>query len=116
MNVMSCSARFPMPGEAVYSATKGFVDSLAKAQAKELPPKYGSTFNAVSSGPTRIERLNEAPPELHTRVKPFIASTPAAKRPAETGVIAYVIAMLCEDGARWINGNHIMVSGGLYMS
>jgi NAD(P)-dependent dehydrogenase (short-subunit alcohol dehydrogenase family) len=38
---------------------------------------------------------------------------PVAARLGEPEEIAYAVAMLCEEKASWINGQHIHVSGGL---
>jgi NAD(P)-dependent dehydrogenase (short-subunit alcohol dehydrogenase family) len=72
VNIASISARGPPPNQTIYAGTKGVVDSFTKCwcvffscncrsgtnkdyRAKELPPKYGCTVNAVSPGPSRTE-------------------------------------------------------------
>jgi NAD(P)-dependent dehydrogenase (short-subunit alcohol dehydrogenase family) len=53
VNVISVGARLPTPFTTIYAATKGLQDVLTKLWARELPPKFGCTVNAVSPGPTR---------------------------------------------------------------
>jgi NAD(P)-dependent dehydrogenase (short-subunit alcohol dehydrogenase family) len=43
-----------------------------------------------------------------------MASTPAGNRLGEPAETAFAVAMLCEDEASWMNGNHIHVNGGVY--
>jgi NAD(P)-dependent dehydrogenase (short-subunit alcohol dehydrogenase family) len=53
VNVISVGSRLPTPFTTIYAATKGLQDVLTKQWARELPPKFGCTVNAVSPGPTR---------------------------------------------------------------
>lgn len=91
------------------------LDSFTRCWAKELPPKYGCTVNAVSPGPTRTEGFADAGPEAMKTLQPIIDQTPVGPRMAETEEIAYAVAMLCEEKARWINGTHVMATGGLFI-
>jgi NAD(P)-dependent dehydrogenase (short-subunit alcohol dehydrogenase family) len=52
VNIVSISARAAPPLQTIYAGSKGMVDSMTKVWAKELPPRYGCTVNAVSPGPT----------------------------------------------------------------
>jgi NAD(P)-dependent dehydrogenase (short-subunit alcohol dehydrogenase family) len=45
----------------------------------------------------------------------MMSQTPQGKRLAEPEEIAYAVGMLCEEKARFINGIHVHVSGGLYI-
>jgi NAD(P)-dependent dehydrogenase (short-subunit alcohol dehydrogenase family) len=40
---------------------------------------------------------------------------PVAARLGEPSEVAYAVAILCEEKASWINGQHIHVSGGLVL-
>ncbi|RYO84652.1 hypothetical protein DL766_005660 [Monosporascus sp. MC13-8B] len=55
LNICSVSSRGPPPLQTIYAGTKGMVDSFTRVWAKELPPKYGCTVNAVPPGPTAAE-------------------------------------------------------------
>ena len=90
------------------------VDSFTRCWAKELPPKYGCTVNAVSPGPTMTDGFAAAGPEQMKILQPVINQTPAGPRMAKPDEIAYAVAFLCEERARWINGTHMFATGGLF--
>ncbi|KAK0384822.1 hypothetical protein NLU13_7300 [Sarocladium strictum] len=113
VNICSASSRGPPPLQTIYAGTKGMVDSFTKCWAKELPPKYGCTVNAVSPGPTQTEGFLAAGEEAMKVLQPTIDATPAGKRMGKPEEIAFAVAFLCEDGARWVNGAHLPVNGGL---
>ena len=132
VNIVSISARGPPPNQTIYAGTKGMVDSFTKCwyvsvflnavgvvanlnRAKELPPKYGCTVNAVSPGPTKTEGFAAAGEEQMKILQPIIDQTPVAPRMAEPDEIAYAVGFLCEERSRWINGAHIIASGGLFI-
>ncbi|KAF2220789.1 hypothetical protein BDZ85DRAFT_267143 [Elsinoe ampelina] len=113
VNICSASSRGPPPWQTIYAGTKGMVDSFTKVWAKELAEKYGCTVNSVSPGPTRTEGFANAGEEVMKFLQPTIDATPAARRMGETTEIAYAVAMLCEERARWLNGLHLHANGGL---
>ncbi|KAK5059921.1 hypothetical protein LTR84_009804 [Exophiala bonariae] len=115
VNVCSASSRAPPPMQTIYAGTKGMVDSFTRCWAKELSRKYGCTVNAVSPGPTRTEGFAAAGPEVMKILQPIIDSIPVAPRMAEASEIAYAVAFLCEERARWINGVHLHANGGLFV-
>ena len=113
VNICSASSRGPPPGQTIYAGTKGMVDSFTKVWAKELARGYGCTVNAVSPGPTRTEGFAAAGEEMMKILQPTIDAIPVAARMAEGSEIAYAVAFLCEERARWINGVHLHANGGL---
>ncbi|KAE8138804.1 hypothetical protein BDV38DRAFT_270339 [Aspergillus pseudotamarii] len=113
VNIVSISGRGPPPNQTIYAGTKGMVDSFTKCWAKELPPKYGCTVNAVSPGPTKTEGFAAAGEDQMKILQPIIDQTPVGPRMAEPEEVAFAVAFLCEERARWINGAHIVASGGL---
>lgn len=115
VNIASISARAPPPLQTIYAGTKGMVDAFTKCWAKELPPKYGCTVNAVSPGPTQTEGFAAAGEEAMKILQPTINATPCGKRMGEAGEVAYAVAMLCEERAGWVCGTHVVVSGGLHV-
>ncbi|KAJ5662249.1 uncharacterized protein N7477_009865 [Penicillium maclennaniae] len=115
VNIASISARGPPPNQTIYAGTKGMVDSFTKCWAKELPPKYGCTVNAVSPGPTLTEGFAAAGEEQMKILQPIIDQTPVGPRMGQPEEIAYAVAFLCEERARWVNGAHIIASGGLFI-
>lgn len=115
VNICSASSRAAPPMQTVYAGTKGMVDSFTKVWAKELPPQYGCTVNSVSPGPTRTEGFATAGAEVMKILQPTIDAIPVAARMAESSEIAYAVAFLCEERARWINGLHMHANGGLFV-
>lgn len=115
VNICSASSRAAPPMQTIYAGTKGMVDSFTRVWAKELPPKYGCTVNSVSPGPTRTEGFAAAGEEVMKILQPTIDSIPVAARMAESSEIAYAVAFLCEERARWINGLHMHANGGLFV-
>lgn len=115
VNIGSVSARGPPPLQTIYAGTKGMVDSFTRGWAKELPPKYGCTVNAVSPGPTATEGFLDAGEEAMKVLQPAIDATPAGKRMGRPEEVAYAVAFLCEERCGWVNGAHLGVNGGLFV-
>jgi NAD(P)-dependent dehydrogenase (short-subunit alcohol dehydrogenase family) len=115
VNICSISARESPPMQTIYAGTKGMVDSFTRVWAKELPPKYGCTVNSVSPGPTRTEGFGAAGEEFMRIMKPVLDKTPMGPRLGEKEEIAYAVLMLCMPRASWLNGVHLIASGGLFM-
>ena len=115
INIVSISAREAPPMQTIYAGSKGMVDSFTRVWAKELPPKYGVTVNAVSPGPTMTEGFAQAGEAFMAKIQPVIDKTPVEARLGSTQEIAYAVAFLCEPRASWVNGTHLMANGGLYM-
>jgi NAD(P)-dependent dehydrogenase (short-subunit alcohol dehydrogenase family) len=101
--------------QTIYAGSKGMVDSFTKVWAKELPPKYGVTVNAVSPGPTMTEGFAEAGEAFMQKIRPVIEKTPVGSRLGKPEEIAYAVGFLCEPRASWINGLHMIADGGLFI-
>jgi NAD(P)-dependent dehydrogenase (short-subunit alcohol dehydrogenase family) len=115
VNIDSISSRAAPPMQTIYAGTKGMVDSFTRVWAKELPPKYGCTVNAVSPGPTMTEGFAQAGEEFMQMMKPVLDQTPVGSRFARPDEIAFAVAFLCEPRASWINGLNLTASGGLFV-
>lgn len=115
VNICSVSARAGPPLQTIYAGTKGMIDSFTRVWAKELPPKYGCTVNAVSPGPTATAGFLAAGEEAMKVLQPTIDATPAGKRMGKPEEIAFAVAFLCEERAGWVNGQHMFVNGGLHI-
>lgn len=115
VNIVSISARAAPPLQTIYAGTKGMVDSMTKVWAKELPPKYGCTVNALSPGPTMTAGFAAAGDTFMDAMRPVIEQTPVGPRFATPGEIAFGVGFLCEPRASWINGLHMVASGGLHI-
>jgi 2-hydroxycyclohexanecarboxyl-CoA dehydrogenase len=114
INIGSDAGKVGSSGEAVYSATKGGVIAFTKALARELAGS-GVTVNCVCPGPTDTALLNQvavARPKLYEG----LARAIPMKRVAQPADIAPAVVFLAGDGAGYITGQALSVSGGLTMS
>lgn len=110
VHITSTLGQVAVPDLAHYSASKGGLVMLAKSRAIELGP-LGVTVNCV--GPSTIKTaINAALLEQDNMAAREAALNPRRRigRPAD---IAAAVAFLCSDEADWINGQNIMVDGGL---
>ncbi|KAK7733838.1 hypothetical protein SLS63_004624 [Diaporthe eres] len=116
VNVVSPTSRDPPgPDWTLYGGSKGALYSMTRAWAKELPREYGCTVNAVAPGPVDGLAINSAPDEFKKGLAVLSEATPVAPRLTQAAEVAWAVAMLCEEGAGWINGDIVNVSGGLHL-
>ncbi|KAI7788077.1 Versicolorin reductase-like protein 3 [Diaporthe eres] len=116
VNVVSPTSRDPpAPDWTLYGGSKGALYSMTRAWAKELPREYGCTVNAVAPGPVDGLAINSAPEEFKKGLAVLAEMTPVAPRLTQAAEVAWAVAMLCEEGAGWINGDIVNVSGGLHL-
>jgi len=99
-----------LPGYAAVGASKAALETLVRYFAKELAPR-GINVNAVSGGPVDTEALDFFP-EKEKLLEAWKDRTPAGRiaRPEE---IAAVAVFLLSGEASWIQGQTIVVDGGL---
>ncbi len=94
--------------EVAYSATKGAVIALTKALAKELGPS-GIRVNCIAPGCIDTDMIRN----LTRADKDALADATAMCRLGTPQDVAEMIALLAEDGARFVTGQVIGVDGGL---
>lgn len=111
INISSGLARFSLPGSSAYGAMKGAIEVLTRYLAKELGSR-GIAANIVAPGAIETDFGNG-----HVRdnkdLNQQIAGLTALGRVGLPDDIGGVVAFLCTDDARWINGQRIEVSGGV---
>jgi len=111
INISSGLARFSFPGSSAYGSMKGAIEVLTRYLAKELGPR-GIAANIVAPGAIETDFGNG-----HVRdnkdVNDHISSITALGRVGLPDDIGGVVAFLCTEDARWINGQRIEVSGGV---
>lgn len=115
VNILSPTSRDPRPEWTLYGGTKGALESMTKCWARELPREYGCTVNGVAPGPVDGPAIDSSPEGLRKALVEFSKTTPVAPRLTQAAEVAWAVAMLCEDGAGWINGDVVNVSGGLHV-
>ncbi|KAF9263365.1 NAD-P-binding protein [Marasmius fiardii PR-910] len=96
-----------LPNALTYVATKGAVEQMTRVLAKDLGSK-GITVNAISPGPTDTTLFRSGKPQS---VIDFIATQNPQKRLGLPEDIAPIVAFLCKEEAKWINGQNINVNG-----
>ncbi|MDR6844955.1 SDR family oxidoreductase [Flavobacterium granuli] len=111
VNISSGLARFSFPRYAAYASMKGAMETLTKYQAKELGARK-IRANIVAPGAIETDfgggvvRDNE-------QLNHQLASITALGRVGLPDDIGSVVAFLCTDDSKWVNGQRIEVSGGM---
>lgn len=112
VNISSLAAISARPGRSAYAASKGAVISVTKSMALELS-EFDITVNAVAPGATETN-LVAASHDAKTR-QAYIDRIPL-RRYATPNEIAWPILFLASREAGYINGQTIVVDGGLLIS
>jgi 3-oxoacyl-[acyl-carrier protein] reductase len=99
-----------LPGAAVYSATKGALDSVTVALSQELGPRK-IRVNSLNPGMVETEGVHAAGMIGSDFEKKAIAETPLS-RIGQPQDIADIAAFLASDDAAWVNGQAIRAAGG----
>lgn len=111
VNISSGTTRFSNPGYSLYASMKGAVEVLTRYIAKEYGPR-GIRANVVAPGPIETD-FNDAAIRNNPEMKARLAGMAALGRVGNADDIGSVVAFLCSDDAKWVNGQRIEVSGGL---
>ena len=111
INISSGLARFSFPGSSAYGSMKGAVEVLTRYLAKELGPR-GIGANVVAPGAIATD-LGGGRVRDNKKLNSQIASQTALGRVGLPDDVGGVLAFLCSEEARWVNGQRIEVSGGI---
>jgi NAD(P)-dependent dehydrogenase (short-subunit alcohol dehydrogenase family) len=109
--ISSGTTRFCVHGYSVYSSLKGAVEVFTKYVAKEFGHR-GIRANVIAPGAIETD-FNNAAIRNNPQMKSFLVSQTALGRVGNADDIGSVVAFLCTDEAKWINGQRIEVSGGV---
>lgn len=112
VTLSSVATRMANPAQTSFAMTKGAIETLTLTLANQLGVR-GITVNAVAPGATR-SATNGAAFEVPGLVAQIAAGT-ALDRLGEPGDVADVVAFLASEEARWITGQVIDASGGLFL-
>jgi len=111
INISSVVSTNPVAGSVVYSATKGAVDTITRALAKELGER-NIRVNAIAPGGVETEGVHDIGIIGSDLGKSMIERTPLG-RMGQPDDIARVAVFLASDQSRWLTGERITASGGL---
>ncbi|MFD2937313.1 SDR family NAD(P)-dependent oxidoreductase [Spirosoma flavum] len=111
VNISSGLTRIAVPNSSVYASMKGAVEVFTRYLANELGARK-IRANVVAPGAILTDfggghlRENE-------QLQQFISNLTALGRPGVAEDIGGVVAFLCSEDARWVNGQRIEASGGM---
>jgi 3-oxoacyl-[acyl-carrier protein] reductase len=113
INLSSITSANPVPNSALYSGTKGAIDSISMALAKELGPR-NIRVNIVAPGLVDTEGNRDSGFVGSAAGNSGAVATPLAARFGKPEEIAPVIVFLASEDAAWLTGERISASGGLH--
>ncbi|WBV53451.1 SDR family NAD(P)-dependent oxidoreductase [Chryseobacterium gambrini] len=113
INVSSGLARFALPGSSVYGSMKAAIDVLTKYQAKELGARKIKS-NVVAPGAIETD-FGGGRTRDDKNINTMVANNTALGRAGVPDDIGGIVAFLCTEEARWINGQRIEASGGMFL-
>lgn len=111
VNVSSGLTRVSVPGSSAYASMKSAVETFTRYTAKELGAR-GIRANVVAPGAVMTD-FGGAHLRNDEKLQQFISSVTALGRPGVAEDIGGVVAFLCTEDARWVNGQRIEASGGM---
>jgi 2-hydroxycyclohexanecarboxyl-CoA dehydrogenase len=111
VNVSSDAGRVGSLGETVYSGAKSGIIGFSKGLAREMA-RYSISVNCVCPGPTDTPLYARVPDKYQ---EAFIRAIPM-RRLATPSEVAHAVMFFASDGAGYITGQVLSVSGGLTMA
>jgi 3-oxoacyl-[acyl-carrier protein] reductase len=111
INISSLVSTSGFPNATVYSGTKGAVDALTRALAKELGPRR-IRVNAINPGMVETEGVHASGIAESDMRKQVEAQTPLG-RIGQPQDIASAAVFLASPDSAWITGETFIIAGGL---
>lgn len=108
VNISSIVSVSGYKGTVAYSATKGGINAMTRALARELGGR-GIRVNAVAPGYMETDLVADMDPK---QLRQIVRRTPLGRAGAIEDVVGLVLFLL-GDGASFISGQTIVVDGGL---
>ncbi len=113
INISSGLARYSFPGSSAYGSMKGAVEVLTRYLAKELGSR-NIAANVVAPGAIATDFGGGRTRDDET-VNAQVTALTALGRVGLPDDIGGVVAFLCSDEAKWINGQRIEAAGGIFL-
>ena len=113
VNISSGLARFTLPGHSAYASAKGAIEVLTRYLAKELGERQ-IRVNVMAPGAIETD-FGGGSVRDNQELNNFIASQTALGRVGVPNDIGGAITSLLSEDNRWINGQRIEVSGGMFL-
>jgi len=110
INISSGVTRYSFAGASAYGIMKGAVDVFTRYLALELGAR-GIAANVVAPGAVFGGGAMQDTPEMRS----YVAQMTALGRVGLPDDVGGVVAFLCTEEARWINGQRIEVTGGMML-
>jgi NAD(P)-dependent dehydrogenase (short-subunit alcohol dehydrogenase family) len=111
VNVSSGLTRVSVPGSSAYASLKGAMEIFTRYLAKELGARK-IRANVVAPGAILTD-FGGGHLRNDEQLQKFVSSVTALGRPGEADDIGGVVAFLCSQDAKWVNGQRIEASGGM---
>jgi NAD(P)-dependent dehydrogenase (short-subunit alcohol dehydrogenase family) len=111
VNISSGTTRFAFFGYSVYASMKGAIEVFTKYLGKELGERK-IRANVVAPGAIATD-FNNAGFRDNPQRMAYVAKATPLGRVGQADDIGSVVAFLCSEDAKWINGQRIEVSGGI---
>jgi 2-hydroxycyclohexanecarboxyl-CoA dehydrogenase len=117
INIASDAGRVGSTNEAIYSGAKGGLIAFTKTLARETA-RYGVTANAVCPGPTATPLLEAVTGtgEAGQKVIDAMVRSVPMRRIGQPADIAPAVVFFASEGAGFVTGQTLSVSGGLTMA
>ncbi|MFC4816106.1 SDR family NAD(P)-dependent oxidoreductase [Flavobacterium sp. GCM10023249] len=112
VNTSSGLSRFSYNGYAAYAIMKAAIDGLIRYQAVEFGPRKIRS-NSVAPGAIETDFGGGAVRE-NKELNQMISNLTPLGRVGQPDDIGGVVAFLCSDESKWVNGQRIEASGGIH--
>jgi 2-hydroxycyclohexanecarboxyl-CoA dehydrogenase len=115
VNVASDAGRVGSSHESVYSGAKGGLIAFTKTIARESA-RYGVTANCVCPGPVDTPMIRQIIAKRGDRIMAAMVRAVPMKRIGQPRDVAEAVRLFVSDGAGYMTGQTLSVSGGLTMA